>query len=184
MSGSDYGTDIKSLTCNRELIRNYLPDLPIVRWLPKYSLLDLQSDITAGLAVGLMVVPQALAYSSIAGLPNEVKADGRLSVNGSLLEHHTFGMSGVRTQRRERKLHYFLIEMETEKTTAKPLHIFKKNFGKERPPSDLLSSYCHSMTACNRKRKEIVVARTRCVICVARKRCVTSFRVCSWPFAQ
>ena len=35
-------------------------------------LLQLQSDLIAGITVGLMVVPQALAYASIAGLPPEV----------------------------------------------------------------------------------------------------------------
>lgn len=46
--------------------------LPIVKWLTRYSLRYLISDIIAGLTVGLMVVPQALAYASIAGLPLEV----------------------------------------------------------------------------------------------------------------
>ena len=34
------------------------------------------SDLIAGLTVGLMVVPQALAYASIAGLPLEVRECG------------------------------------------------------------------------------------------------------------
>ena len=33
------------------------------------------SDFVAGLTVGLMVVPQALAYASIANLPHEVSSD-------------------------------------------------------------------------------------------------------------
>ncbi|XP_054834494.1 sodium-independent sulfate anion transporter [Eublepharis macularius] len=43
--------------------------LPVLRWLPKYSLQWLQLDIIAGLTVGLTVVPQALAYAEVAGLP-------------------------------------------------------------------------------------------------------------------
>ncbi|XP_064006819.1 sodium-independent sulfate anion transporter isoform X1 [Pogoniulus pusillus] len=43
--------------------------LPILRWLPHYSLAWLQSDLMAGLTVGLTVVPQALAYAEVAGLP-------------------------------------------------------------------------------------------------------------------
>ncbi|XP_042305360.1 sodium-independent sulfate anion transporter isoform X2 [Sceloporus undulatus] len=43
--------------------------LPVLRWLPKYSLQWLQLDFVAGLTVGLTVVPQALAYAAVAGLP-------------------------------------------------------------------------------------------------------------------
>uniref|UniRef100_A0A8D2LQJ0 Solute carrier family 26 member 11 n=1 Tax=Varanus komodoensis TaxID=61221 RepID=A0A8D2LQJ0_VARKO len=43
--------------------------LPVLRWLPKYSLQWLQFDFVAGLTVGLTVVPQALAYAAVAGLP-------------------------------------------------------------------------------------------------------------------
>ncbi|XP_034960054.2 sodium-independent sulfate anion transporter [Zootoca vivipara] len=43
--------------------------LPVLRWLPKYSLQWLQLDLVAGLTVGLTVVPQALAYAALAGLP-------------------------------------------------------------------------------------------------------------------
>ncbi|NXS52990.1 S2611 protein, partial [Brachypteracias leptosomus] len=43
--------------------------LPVLRWLPRYSLAWLQLDLVAGLTVGLTVVPQALAYAEVAGLP-------------------------------------------------------------------------------------------------------------------
>ena len=43
--------------------------VPITRWLPKYSCDSLLRDIIAGLTVGLMVVPQGLAYATIADLP-------------------------------------------------------------------------------------------------------------------
>ena len=44
---------------------------PILTWLPKYTLYYLQCDVIAGITVGLMVLPQALAYASIARLSNE-----------------------------------------------------------------------------------------------------------------
>lgn len=47
--------------------------LPVLRWLPKYSLQWLQLDLIAGLTVGLTVVPQALAYAEVAGLPVQVR---------------------------------------------------------------------------------------------------------------
>ncbi|XP_062826880.1 sodium-independent sulfate anion transporter isoform X1 [Anolis carolinensis] len=43
--------------------------LPVLKWLPKYSLQHLQLDFLAGLTVGLTVIPQALAYAAVAGLP-------------------------------------------------------------------------------------------------------------------
>ncbi|XP_061625880.1 sodium-independent sulfate anion transporter isoform X4 [Phyllopteryx taeniolatus] len=43
--------------------------LPILSWLPKYTLKWLQMDLLAGLTVGLTTVPQALAYAEVAGLP-------------------------------------------------------------------------------------------------------------------
>ncbi|XP_052664211.1 sodium-independent sulfate anion transporter isoform X2 [Harpia harpyja] len=43
--------------------------LPVLRWLPRYSSAWLQLDLIAGLTVGLTVVPQALAYAEVAGLP-------------------------------------------------------------------------------------------------------------------
>lgn len=48
--------------------------LPIARWLPRYTLGKLRSDVIAGITVGLMVVPQGLAYATIAGLDHEVQA--------------------------------------------------------------------------------------------------------------
>ncbi|XP_059619978.1 sodium-independent sulfate anion transporter-like [Phlebotomus argentipes] len=43
--------------------------LPILSWLPKYSGADAVGDLVAGITVGLTVIPQALAYAGIAGLP-------------------------------------------------------------------------------------------------------------------
>lgn len=45
---------------------------PFVQWLIRYRPRTFISDVIAGLTVGLMVVPQALAYASIAGLPLQV----------------------------------------------------------------------------------------------------------------
>ncbi|XP_063816823.1 sodium-independent sulfate anion transporter [Pseudophryne corroboree] len=45
--------------------------LPFLCWLPQYSLQWMQLDLIAGFTVGLTVVPQALAYAEVAGLPVE-----------------------------------------------------------------------------------------------------------------
>lgn len=55
---------------HREAAKNCLHKyVPITYWLPKYSLDSLLRDIIAGVTVGLMVVPQGLAYATIANLP-------------------------------------------------------------------------------------------------------------------
>ena len=50
-----------------------LDKFPFLRWLLSYKLKWLISDVIAGLTVGLMVVPQALAYARIANLPPSVR---------------------------------------------------------------------------------------------------------------
>lgn len=42
---------------------------PIFDWLPKYKKGWLKGDIGAGLTVGVMLIPQGMAYASITGLP-------------------------------------------------------------------------------------------------------------------
>ncbi len=46
--------------------------LPILSWGPNYRRGDFRSDLTAGLTVGAMLVPQAMAYALLAGLPPEI----------------------------------------------------------------------------------------------------------------
>ncbi|KAL9956276.1 hypothetical protein ACROYT_G037734 [Oculina patagonica] len=56
--------------CHPQMAKAYIKKrFPITAWLPEYSLKTLQCDIIAGLTVGLMVVPQGLAYAQLAGLP-------------------------------------------------------------------------------------------------------------------
>ncbi|KAK2175762.1 hypothetical protein NP493_709g02012 [Ridgeia piscesae] len=55
-----------SKTCTASNVRK---KLPILTWLPKYSVGALQGDIIAGLTVALTVIPQGLAYASVAQLP-------------------------------------------------------------------------------------------------------------------
>jgi SulP family sulfate permease len=43
--------------------------LPFLKWLPNYKKADLSKDLVAGLTVGIILIPQAMAYAMIAGLP-------------------------------------------------------------------------------------------------------------------
>ena len=47
-------------------IKSYLP---ILQWLPNYKKEHLNDDLFAGLTVGVMLIPQGMAYALIAGLP-------------------------------------------------------------------------------------------------------------------
>lgn len=47
--------------------------LPVLEWLPKYSTKDVVTDLLAGISVGITVIPQGLAYATLAGLPPQVK---------------------------------------------------------------------------------------------------------------
>jgi len=48
---------------------NFKQFLPILEWLPKYNNDLLKGDLTAGITVGVMLIPQGMAYAMLAGLP-------------------------------------------------------------------------------------------------------------------
>jgi len=45
--------------------------IPALEWVPRYNLEDFQGDMVAGITVGLTVIPQGIAYATVAGVePN------------------------------------------------------------------------------------------------------------------
>lgn len=48
---------------------NFKSYIPILDWLPGYKKAFLKGDLSAGLTVGVMLIPQGMAYSMLAGLP-------------------------------------------------------------------------------------------------------------------
>jgi SulP family sulfate permease len=54
---------------NQESKMNIKSILPILEWLPNYKKQHLRGDINAGLTVGIMLIPQGMAYAMLAGLP-------------------------------------------------------------------------------------------------------------------
>ena len=64
--------------------------LPITAWLPNYKRAWLRADLLAGLAVWALTVPQAMAYSSIAGVP---AVYGLFSVPLAVIAYAIFGTS-------------------------------------------------------------------------------------------
>ncbi|RLU18002.1 hypothetical protein DMN91_010243 [Ooceraea biroi] len=53
-------------SCRKKLL---FKRIPILAWLPNYRKEYVVSDLVAGITVGLTVIPQAIAYANVAGLP-------------------------------------------------------------------------------------------------------------------
>ncbi len=64
--------------------------IPILEWLPAYRKSNLGGDLTAGLTVGVMLIPQGMAYAMIAGLE---PIHGLYAVTVPLLLYAIFGSS-------------------------------------------------------------------------------------------
>lgn len=47
--------------------------LPVLNWLPQYRPGTAVADLVAGATVGLTLIPQAIAYASLAGLHAQVR---------------------------------------------------------------------------------------------------------------
>lgn len=69
------------------LLKKYLP---ILDWLPNYKKKNLQGDLSAGLTVGIMLIPQGMAYAMLAGLD---PIHGLYAVTVPILLYAIFGTS-------------------------------------------------------------------------------------------
>lgn len=70
-----------------QIIRGYLP---ILEWLPGYKKTNLSGDLSAGLTVGIMLIPQGMAYAMLAGLE---PIHGLYAVTIPLMLYALFGTS-------------------------------------------------------------------------------------------
>ena len=75
---------------NNEKPRGLAKYLPILSWLPKYNRAWLAADVIAGLTLFGLVVPEAMAYAGIAGLPPQA---GLYTLLAALLVYALFGTS-------------------------------------------------------------------------------------------
>jgi sulfate transporter 4 len=58
----------KTVQATSPLWRLMVNSMPIISWFPNLNRHKIQSDIIAGLTVGVMVIPQGMSYANIAGL--------------------------------------------------------------------------------------------------------------------
>ncbi|EKB49992.1 SulP family inorganic anion transporter [Cecembia lonarensis] len=75
---------------NKSITNTIKGFLPILEWLPNYKKTDLQGDLSAGLTVGIMLIPQGMAYAMLAGLE---PIHGLYAVTVPLLLYAIFGTS-------------------------------------------------------------------------------------------
>src|SRR4051812_12147842 len=64
--------------------------LPITGWLPRYQRTSLLPDAVAGLTIWGLLIPEMIAYASLAGLPPQA---GLYTLLASLLLYALFGTS-------------------------------------------------------------------------------------------
>jgi sulfate permease, SulP family len=69
------------------VLKKYIPAL---QWLPNYKKAHLGGDLSAGLTVGIMLIPQGMAYAMLAGLP---PIHGLYAVTIPLILYAIFGTS-------------------------------------------------------------------------------------------
>ncbi len=65
-------------------------NIPVLEWLPRYERKDLKTDLIAGLTVGAVVIPSAMGWASLAGLPTQY---GLYAAVASLIAYFIFGSS-------------------------------------------------------------------------------------------
>ncbi|XP_066283849.1 prestin-like [Branchiostoma lanceolatum] len=61
----------KTCTCNKDKAKKFLfTILPILSWLPKYRIREnIVGDVVSGITVGIMRIPQGMAYALLASVP-------------------------------------------------------------------------------------------------------------------
>lgn len=63
---------VKGVRASPSVASQYLQErVPIIHWLPKYNPRWLLNDTLAGITVGVLLIPQSLAYAKIATIPGE-----------------------------------------------------------------------------------------------------------------
>lgn len=63
---------MKNKTLSTRITERVFRHINILNWLPQYSKQDGIGDLIAGITVGLTMMPQGIAYASLAGLSPQV----------------------------------------------------------------------------------------------------------------
>lgn len=57
---------------NAKVIEFFHRHVPVTAWLPQYTSEKAVGDLIAGTTIGLTMIPQSIAYASLANLPPQV----------------------------------------------------------------------------------------------------------------
>lgn len=79
---------VKRLRISRTTLERWIP---AVGWMPRYTLENFSGDLVAGIVVSVLLVPQAMAYATLAGLPPQV------GLYASVLPLIVYGLMGTST---------------------------------------------------------------------------------------
>ena len=71
-------------------MKNFYNLFPIIKWIKNYRQIYLRGDVFAGLTITLMLIPQAMSYAMLAGLPPAI---GLYSSIIPLIVYPIFGTS-------------------------------------------------------------------------------------------
>ena len=63
------GARQQETTVQQKILKQIKKKAPIITWLPNYTADFAISDVIAGVTVGLTVIPQGIAYATVANLP-------------------------------------------------------------------------------------------------------------------
>lgn len=69
MDSEDVLPFVKQKRTESAWLRQLKKRLPILEWAPKYNRMTAIADLVAGITLGLTLVPQSIAYASLANLP-------------------------------------------------------------------------------------------------------------------
>ena len=77
--------------------------LPFLRWWPRVNRTTTRADLIAGLTGGLILVPQGVAFATIAGMPPEyglcnARASGRKKRDAFIVQFDAMGVPDVVSQ--------------------------------------------------------------------------------------
>ena len=74
----------------RAIVADLRGRVPIFTWRPAYQRTQLRPDLTAGMVLAALAIPQSLGYAAIAGVPVQV---GLYAVPVALVAYAIFGSS-------------------------------------------------------------------------------------------
>lgn len=65
-------TQTRKVKLKHNIWRSNKSLIPLIRWIISYSKIDMVTDLITGITIGLIIIPQSVAYVAIVGLSAKV----------------------------------------------------------------------------------------------------------------